>query len=83
MCADTHVVRYVAEIIDPDAVLDDRIANRATIDSGICPYLDVVSNNETAYLRYLEPPLWSHRVAESVRTKDNTWVNNAALADAY
>ena len=45
----------MAQIVDSYAVLDDRIVDCAAIDSRICPYLDIIADNDTADLRHLDP----------------------------
>src|SRR3990170_3421685 len=51
--SDLHVVAYLYMIIDLCTLPDEGIPRCRPVDGSICPYLHVISDDDTANLRYL------------------------------
>src|SRR6185369_6024276 len=80
--ADAHVVTDLDQVVELDAVLDDRVVERATVDAGVGADLHVVADAHRAELLDLLPAALRGREAEAVGTDDDAAVQDAAGADA-
>src|SRR6185436_13011883 len=79
--ADAHVVRDLNEVVELDAVLDDRVLDRAAVDRRVRAYLDVVADDDAADLRNLLPLAVIGCEAEAVGPDDDARMHDAARAD--
>ena len=68
MFANLYVVRDLNQIVQPDAIFDDSIVYRATIDGRVGADLYIIADPYAAYLGHLDPSTVTQRVAEAVRS---------------
>src|SRR3546814_18572973 len=61
---DTAVVCDLNEVVEPYAVLDDRVIDRAPIDTGVGANLDALTADQRTKLRDFLPDLGTTRLAE-------------------
>ena len=78
----THVVRDLDQVVHLHAVLDDRVAQRATVHRGVGADLDVVADERTADLRNLDPAVARLGDAETVAADHHARMQDAPRADA-
>ncbi len=69
--ANVHVVAYLNQIVEFDAILNDRVLKRPTIDAGIGTNFDIVSNFDGAQLLYFFPGALIGCKAETIGSNDN------------
>jgi hypothetical protein len=87
LCRDDHVifdltvVGDVNHIVELDAIADDGLAQRGTIDAGIGADLDIVANGDATDLRELVPDAVYGDKAEAVGADDGAGVDGGASAD--
>mmetsp|Transcript_13957 Transcript_13957/g.38065 ORF Transcript_13957/g.38065 Transcript_13957/m.38065 type:complete len:520 (-) Transcript_13957:4331-5890(-) len=82
IAADVHVMGNLDEVVELDAVLDDGVAQRPTVDAGVGTNLDIVADADRAELLDLDVAVLAGREAEAVRADDHAAVHDAAHADA-
>src|SRR3546814_21033102 len=62
---DTAVVCDLNEVVEPYAVLDDRVIDRAPIDTGVGANLDAITDDQRTQLRDFLPALGTTPIAET------------------
>src|ERR1700716_504727 len=81
MCTDMAVVGNLDLIVEFHPVFDDRIGQRTAVNGGVGANFDIVADYHSAGLRDLDPCSIFIGEAETIRTDDDTGMNNAGLAD--
>ncbi len=69
--ANVHVVAYLNQVVEFDAILNDCVLKRATIDAGIGTYFDIISNFDGTQLLYFFPGALIGCKAETIGANDN------------
>ena len=70
--ADSNVVTNLHQVVELDAVLENRVLQRAAINAGIGADLDIIADHNRAELLDLDPPAIVWRKTKPVRTNDCT-----------
>src|SRR3546814_8407151 len=90
----TEVVCDLNEVVEPYACLDDRVIDRAPIDTGVGANLDAITDDQRTELRDFLPALGTTRIAETTRaehgarlhlaigTDHDAWANRHARDEA-
>jgi hypothetical protein len=79
--ADPHAVRHLDQVVELDAIADQRVVQRAAVDGGVGADLDVVADHHPAQLRYLDPHAAVVGQTKAVRAQHGARMNQAAGAD--
>ncbi len=82
MGANMDVVPYLYQVVQLDAILNDRVLQSAPVYAGIRADLHIVADTNRAKLLDLFPSPVMGRKTETVRTYHGTRVNNATLSNA-
>ena len=80
---DACAVRNLNHVIDDHSVSDYRVLQCATVDSLVSADLNIIADNHTRQLFYLDPSVRSRRKAESIRAYRRVGMNHAPLANGY
>src|ERR1700751_1848534 len=80
---DAHVVADHDEIVELHAILDDRVIDGTTIDSGVGTDLDIRADAHAAHLRHLEPAALLRRKTEAVGADHRSRLQHAARSDLH
>ena len=81
MRADPHVVSDHAKIIDRARRLRSPCRQSRRSRPRVRADLDIITDDDTADLRHLDPAFRRHCIAETVSTKHDTRMENTALAN--
>src|SRR5713226_2642013 len=81
MVADLHVMRDLDQVIQFHAVADNGVAQRAPVDGGISPNLDIIADNNAPQLRHLYPRFAVVGIAKTVAADHYAGMNDAAFTD--
>src|SRR3546814_15706954 len=80
---DTAVVCDLNEVVEPYAVLDDRVIDRAPIDTGVGANLDAITDDQRTELRDFLPALGTTRIAETARAEHGARLHLATGTDHH
>ena len=76
-----HVVANLNQVVELDAVFDDRIAQCATVNTGVGPDFNVVANPDGTQLLNFFPAITVFGKTEAIRAYHHARVHDATLAD--
>ena len=79
--ADRVIMSYLNQVIDFSTRADHRRSERASIDASIGSYFDMMFDNQIADMGNFDMPLTLLLVAEPVRSKYGTGMNDDVIAD--
>src|SRR3546814_8727613 len=69
------------EVVEPYAVLDDRVIDLAPIDTGVGANLDAITDDQRTELRDFLPALGPTRIAETTRAEHGARLHLATGTD--
>ena len=79
--ADAYVMANLHQIVQLHTVLDHRVLQSTTVDTGVGADFDIISDAYRAKLLYLLPATLVRRKAKAIGAYDRARVNDAARAD--
>ena len=81
--ADARAVRDLNHVIDDRSVSDHRVLQCATIDRRVSADLNIIADNHTRQLLYLDPSVRSRSKTESICAYRRVGMNHAPLTNDY